>query len=164
MDKDTTILRARELRREDELEASQSLLLELLESHPEDPVVLFEVGGAFDVLEELETAIHYYKEAIQRGLRGDDLRECLICLGINQRALGQFETAVDTLEDAASQLPDSNAVRAFLALAYYSNGQEDEAVRLLLELLLQTTQDEEIKLFADTLDYYKDNLDEVWDE
>ncbi|MCA9971627.1 MAG: tetratricopeptide repeat protein [Anaerolineales bacterium] len=163
MDKEATIRQAQELRRQDELEASQALLLELLDAHPEDALVLFEVGGAYDVLEEVDTAIQYYKEALLRGLRGAERRECLICLGINQRAVGEFETAVLTLEDAAQQFPDSTAIRAFLALAHYSNGDDDKAVQLLLDLLLQTTQDEEIKLFADTLDFYKDNLDEVWE-
>ncbi|VAW33463.1 hypothetical protein MNBD_CHLOROFLEXI01-2566, partial [hydrothermal vent metagenome] len=43
-------------------------------------------------------------------------------------------------------------------------GREDEAVKLLLELLLETTNDKNILAYADPLDYYKDNLDEVWDD
>jgi hypothetical protein len=62
------------------------------------------------------------------------------------------------------RLPDNNSGKVFLALAYYSDGREDESVRLLLELLLQTTTDENILAYADPLDYYKDHLDEVWDD
>ncbi len=164
MDISKTISRARELRREDQLEESQELLLDLLEAHPHDPLVLFEVGGAYDVLGEVETAIEFYQRALDQGLEGPDRQECLICLGINHRGLGDAETAVSILEDAAKQFPDDNSIRTFLALAYYSDGQDDQAVQTLLDVLLKTTKDEAVLAYADTLDYYKDNLDEIWEE
>jgi hypothetical protein len=49
-------------------------------------------------------------------------------------------------------------------LAYYSNEQYEEAVSLLLELVLDTTSDEDILAYADPLDFYRDHLDEVWDD
>ena len=159
-----TIARAKELRREDELDASQEILLELLEEHPNDPRVLNEVGVSYDVMGEEKQAIPYYQKAIKAGLEGDDLQECLVCLGSSHRNVGNFTDAVETLEKAVAQFPDDNSGKTFLALAYYSDGREDEAVQLLLELLLETTRDEKILAYADPLDYYKDNLDEVWDD
>jgi tetratricopeptide (TPR) repeat protein len=159
-----TIARAKELRREDELEASQELLLDLLAENPNDPLVLYEVGGSYDVLGEEKQAIPYYQKAIKAGLDGEDLQECLVCLGSSHRNVGNFDDAVAILEKAVKQFPDDNSGKVFLALAYYSDGREDEAVRLLLELLLATTNDQNILGYADPLDYYKDNLDEVWDD
>lgn len=159
-----TITRAKKLRREDELEASQELLLDLLNQHPKDPRVLYEVGGSYDVLGEEKQAIPYYQKAIKMGLNGEDLQECFVCLGSSQRNIGHFEEAIETLEKAVDEYPDNNSGKTFLALAYYSEGREDEAVKLLLELLLETTNDKNILAYADPLDYYKDNLDEVWDE
>jgi tetratricopeptide (TPR) repeat protein len=164
MQKEQTIAEAKSLRQEDNLEESQNLLLSLLEEFPEDPLVLFEVGGSFDVMGEEEEAIPYYQKAIEAGLSGNDLQECLICLGSNYRILGDYQEAVDTLEDAVNQFPDSGSVKAFLAVALYSNDQFEEAVRLLLTLLLNTTKDEDILAYGDTLDFYKDNLDDVWIE
>ncbi len=164
MDIQETIHRARGLRRDDQLEESQELLLDLLEAHPHDPLVLFEVGGAFDVLGEVETANDYYQQALDKGLDGSERQECLICLGINYRGLGDAETAVSILEDAAKEFPEDNSIRTFLALAYYSDGQDDLAVQTLLDVLLKTTQDKAILTYADTLDYYKENLDEIWEE
>jgi tetratricopeptide (TPR) repeat protein len=159
-----TIARAKELRRADELEASQELLLGLLADHPNDPLVLYEVGGSYDVLGEESQAIPYYQKAIKAGLDGEDLQECLVCLGSSHRNVGNFTEAVETLEKVVDQFPDDNSGKVFLALAYYSDGREDEAVRLLLELLLETTNDPNILKYADPLDYYKDNLDEVWND
>ena len=158
------IERARQLREDDKLEESQDLLLALLEDHPNDPLVLYEVGGSYDVLGEERQAIPYYRQAIAKGLAGEDLQECLVCLGSSYRVIGDFDKAVEILTTAVDQFPDDNSGRVFLALAYYSDGREDEAVRLLLELLLATTTDENILAYAETLDFYKDHLDEIWDD
>lgn len=164
MDKEETIKQAKALRQEDKLDESEELLLALLEEYPDDPLVLFEVGGAYDVMGLEIEAIPYYERAIDEGLEGSDLLECLICLGICQRAIGDFQEAIDALEEAVNQFPDENSSKTFLALVYYSNEQYSESVRLLMDLLLNTTKDEQILSYADTLDFYKDNLDEVWDD
>ncbi len=161
MNKTETIARARQLRQQDQLEASQELLFQLMKQYPDDPLVLFEVGGSFDVLGQEADAIPYYQEAIEAGLSGADLQECLVCLGSSQRVTGQFDEAVDTLEEAVAQFPDNNSGRVFLALAYYSQGEYEAATRLLLSLLLETTQDDDILAYSGALEYYKENLDEV---
>ncbi|MFZ0546005.1 MAG: tetratricopeptide repeat protein [Candidatus Promineifilaceae bacterium] len=164
MDKYIAINEAKVLRRDDRLEESQDLLLSLLEEFPHDPQVLFEVGGSYDVMGLEPDAIPYYERAIQQGLEGTDLQECLVCLGSSYRVVGDSKEAVDILEDAVEQFPENNSSKVFLALAYYSNNQEEDAVRTLLELLLTTTKDENILAYADPLDYYKDNLDEIWED
>ena len=155
---------ARHLRDEDELEESQAILLNLLEKHPDNPTVLYEVGGSYDVLGEERDAISYYEQAYENGLAGDDLQECLICLGSCNRVIGEFEEAVEWLEAAVSQFPENKSGHVFLALAYYSNDQKEAAMRTLLEVLLQTTTNEDILAYADVFEFYKDNLEEVWDE
>ena len=164
MNKSETIERAKELRREDRLEESQDLLLELLEEFPDDPEVLFEVGGSFDVMGLEPDAMPYYRQAIEYGLEGEALTECMICLGSSQRLVGDFQDAVDTLEEAVDDFPQSESAKAFLALAYYSNQQYEESVSQLLDLIIRTTSNEELKAYGDTLDYFKDNLDELWEE
>ena len=155
------IEKARALRRADDLEASQNLLLELMEHRADHPLVLFEVGGSYDVMGEEEMAIPYYRRAIEAGLDGNDLQECLICLGSTLRVVGEYEDSVNFLEQAVVEFPSRKSGRAFLALAHYSNGDVEQAVRELLSLLLETTTDEDILAYADTLEYYKDNLDET---
>jgi tetratricopeptide (TPR) repeat protein len=159
-----TIARAKKMRQEDALEASQELLLNLLDEHPNDSLLLYEIGGSYDVMGEEKQAIPYYQKAIKAGLDGADLQECFVCLGSSQRNIGNFEESIEVLEKAVKAFPDNNSGKTFLALAYYSEGREDEAVQLLLELLLETTNDKDILAYADPLDYYKDNLDEVWDD
>lgn len=163
LDLAATIEAARELRQADDLETSQERLLSLLEHYPDHPLVLFEVGGSYDLMGEEEMAIPYYRRAIEAGLDGDDLQECLVCLGSSLRVVGESDEAVEILEQAVDEFPERNSGRAFLALAYYSNGDYQEAVETLLGLLIDTSNDADIESFADTLSYYKDNLDETLD-
>ena len=162
--KEERLARARKLRHADELEESQEILLDLLEDYPHDALVLYEVGGSYDVMGEEREAIPYYQRAIEAGLEGDNLQECLICLGSSHRVIGQYDKAIAVLERAVEAFPDKNSGQVFLALAYYSDGREDESVQILLDVLLKTTTDKDILAYADPLDFYKDNLDEVWDE
>ena len=164
MNKEDTIERAKELRRDDKLEESQDLLFELLEAFPDDPEVLFEAGGSFDVMGLEPEAIPYYRRAIEQGLDGEVLYECMVCLGSSQRLVGDFDDAVDTLEKASEQFLDNDGAQAFLALAYYSNDQVEEAVSLLLDLLIRTSSSAQLREYAGALEYYKDNLDEIWEE
>jgi tetratricopeptide (TPR) repeat protein len=164
MDIESTLTRAKELRQADELDDSLRLLEELLSEYPDDPQVLFEVGGAYDILGLEVEAIPHYKSAVEEGLEDEDLQECLICLGSCHRAIGEFQESVDILEAFAERFPDNRAGLPFLALAYYSNQNFGEAVSLLLDIVLDTSSDEDIQAYADPLDYYRDHLDEVWDE
>lgn len=157
-----SLARARELRKQDELEESQELLLSLLQDYPEDPMVLFEVGGSYDLIGYADEAISYYEDAIEMGLDGSELQECMICLGISYRGIGNPKHAVEILEEAAEKFPDDSSIKAFLALSYYSNEQYAQAIQQLLDVVLKNESDEQIMAYADTLDYYKENLDEVW--
>jgi len=160
----TKLEEARKLRDEDELEASQEILLALLEDHSDNATVLYEVGGSYDVLGEERDAISYYEKAVEADLEGDDLQECLICLGSCNRVIGEFEDSVQWLETAVKQFPDNKSGHVFLSLAYYSNDQKEDAMRTLMEVLLETTENEDIQSYADVFEFYKDNLEEVWDE
>ncbi len=162
MNKDETIERARDLRDKDELDASLELLLLLKDEFHEDAMVLFEVGGAYDILGMAPDAIPYYEKAMENGLDDPELEECYVCLGTSHRVIGEFEDSVDVLEQAVENYPESYVAKVFLAIAYYGNGQFSESVQALMNALLDTTADEELQSYSDTLNFFKDNLDEVW--
>jgi tetratricopeptide (TPR) repeat protein len=164
MDIEKTIAQAKALRDSVELVESQELLLALLDEMPDDPRVLFEVGGSYDVMGQEAEAIPLYRRAIANGLQGDQLQECLVCLGSSLRVVGDFADAIGVLEDAAVRFPDNRSSGPFLALAYYNDGQHRKAVQLLLDLLLATTSDEDILSYVEPLDFYREYPDNDWGE
>lgn len=158
------VTEARALRQADDLDESQALLMDLLEEYPHHPLVLFEVGGSHDVMGEEELAIPYYRQAIAEGLRGDDRQECLVCLGSSLRVVGEASEAVEVLQQAVEEFPDRASTRVFLALALQADGETDDAVAALLDVILETTADEDIKAFAGAIEYYRDELRGELDE
>ena len=109
--------------------------LALLDEHPGQPDVLYEVGGSYDTAGEEQTALGYYEAALAAGLSGDTLRRCLMQYGSTLRILGRYGESVAALDRALEGWPDSPSVRAFHALALHAAGRSDGAVGELLALV-----------------------------
>jgi tetratricopeptide (TPR) repeat protein len=106
----------------------------LLDRHPGNPVVLYEVGGAHDTAGDEDAACGYYEQALAAGLPGDHRRRCLLQYGSTLRNLGRHAESITVLEQARIEFPDSDSVRLFLALSLHAAGRSDAAVAELLEL------------------------------
>jgi tetratricopeptide (TPR) repeat protein len=107
------------------------------ERGPDDPVALYEHGGAFDSTGRPERAVELYRRALANGLSGPGRRRAVIQLASSLRNLGEVDESVALLsaelEAGSDELDD--AVRAFLALALTSAGREREAVSVALAAL-----------------------------
>ena len=109
--------------------------LALLDEHPGNPFVLYEVGGSYDTAGEEQTALGHYEAAMAAGLSGDPLRRCLLQYGSTLRILGRFEESLAALDRALAEYPDSPSVRAFHAIGLHASGRSDGAVGELLALV-----------------------------
>jgi tetratricopeptide (TPR) repeat protein len=111
--------------------------LALLAEHPNQPEVLYEVGGSYDTDGQEQEALGYYEAAMAAGLSGDALRRCLLQYGSTLRLLGRHEDSVAALDRALAGWPESPSVRAFHALALHWAGRSDGAVGELLALVAE---------------------------
>jgi tetratricopeptide (TPR) repeat protein len=109
-------------------------LLAVLAEHPDDPHVLYEVGGAYDTAGDEDTAAGYYERALDAGLSGDTLRRCLLQYGSTLRNLDRFDDSLAVLDRALSLFPDSESVRVWHALSLHAAGRSDGAVAELMEV------------------------------
>ncbi|HEX5205102.1 MAG TPA: tetratricopeptide repeat protein, partial [Actinoplanes sp.] len=107
----------------------------LLAEHPDHPVLVYEVGGAYDTAGEEETARGYYERALALGLDGDPLRRCLCQYASTLRWLGDLDESLAVLDRARREFPDSDSVRVFRALTLNDAGRPDEAVAELLTVV-----------------------------
>jgi hypothetical protein len=57
----------------------------VLAEHPDDPDVLYEVGGAYDTGGQEAIAAGYYERALAAGLSGEALQRCLLQYGSTLR-------------------------------------------------------------------------------
>jgi tetratricopeptide (TPR) repeat protein len=122
--------------------------LALLREHPDNPVVLYEVGGSYDTAGDELTAVGYYERALEAGLSGDVLRRCLIQYGSTLRNLERFPESLDVLTRARREYPESDAVRVFLALTRYEAGDAGPAVADLVELSVDRIRDGDLPRYA----------------
>ncbi|MEU2779376.1 tetratricopeptide repeat protein [Streptomyces sp. NPDC007162] len=109
----------------------------LLAEHPDHPVLLYEVGGAYDTAGQEETARGYYERALALGLDGDVLRRCLCQYASTLRWLGELDESLAVLDRARGAFPDSDSVRVFRALTLNDARRPDEAVAELLTVVTE---------------------------
>ena len=107
----------------------------LLAEHPDHPVLVYEVAGAYDTAGEEATARQLYERALSLGLDGDVLRRCRCQYGSTLRWLGEYDKSLAALDRARAEFPGSDAVRVFRALTLNDAGRGDEATGELLTVI-----------------------------
>jgi tetratricopeptide (TPR) repeat protein len=107
----------------------------LLAEHPDHPVLVYEVAGAYDTAGEEATARGLYERALALGVDGDTLRKCLCQYGSTLRWLEDYDRSLQVLDQARSEFPDSDSVRVFRALTLLDAGRSDEAVAELMTVI-----------------------------
>jgi tetratricopeptide (TPR) repeat protein len=123
----------------------------LLAEHPDHPVLVYEVAGAYDTAGQEATARGLYERAIALGLGGDALRRCLCQYGSTLRWLGDYDKSLEVLDLARSEFPDSDAVRVFRALTLLDASRGDEAVAELMTVITTHSGATDLGRYADGL-------------
>jgi len=107
-------------------------------------------------------AVEHYRAAIAGDLGDDELRGALLGLGSTYRALGRDAESDRTLREGIERFPDFRPLRVFHALTAYSLGDAREAVRELIEALLESPADPDIHRYRRALAAYAEDLDRSW--
>ncbi|MDD2714943.1 MAG: tetratricopeptide repeat protein [Candidatus Wallbacteria bacterium] len=160
---DTTLENALRLRSEGKLEESRDLLIGLLSNDPRNPALCYQCGWACDCLGLEKEAVPFYENAIRYGLSGADLRGAYLGLGSTLRCLGRYDESLKYLQEGIRHFPEDRALQVFLSLTLYNLNQNNEATRILLLNLIETTGDQNIRSYERALRFYADKLDQKWD-
>ncbi|WP_030156025.1 tetratricopeptide repeat protein [Glycomyces sp. NRRL B-16210] len=101
----------------------------------DDPVALFEVGGAHDSTGYTEAAVGYYERAVAAGLGGVRRRRVSIQMASSLRETGRPEEALEVLaeerERGSDDYDDALAMCEALTLAKLGREREGLSVALL---------------------------------
>jgi thioredoxin-like negative regulator of GroEL len=130
-----------------------NLLRERCAAHPTDPVVLFDLAGAYDMTDreaEAETAYAGVEALGLAGLSSEDQMRWFVQFGSTLRLLGKLNRSREVLLRGLEAFPESQAIAAFLALTEISDGRPSQAARGLLASLLRWG--------AADIDYYRGPL------
>ncbi|MFC9687754.1 tetratricopeptide repeat protein [Kribbella sp. NPDC056951] len=118
----------------------------LLVEHPDNPYVLYEVGGAYDTDGQEEKAVGYYEQALP-SLTGEIRRKCLLQYGSTLRNLDRFDESLEIFKKACAEFPESDSLRVFKALTLHAADRKDKALATLLLVIADRLETPEIKRY-----------------
>lgn len=110
-------------------------------AHPGVGEIAYQVAWELDALGREAEALPHYERALSLGLPPNEHGDALLGLSRALRATGRPDRAADVLESARTQFPEQPEFNAFLALARYDQGRHADAFRLLIDVMLDTTED-----------------------
>lgn len=107
------------------------------ECDPDDPVALFEVGGAHDSTGFTETAVGYYERAVAAGLSGVRRRRVSIQMASSLRETGHPERALELINEEKARGSDEydGALAMCEALTLAKLGRDREGLSVALVAL-----------------------------
>jgi len=108
-------------------------------------------------------AVRFYLKSLDLGIAGLDRRDALLGLGSTYRSLGKYEESKKYFEIGIKEFPDYRPYKVFLALTEFNLKQADVSVKYLLEQLIETTADQEIRSYQKALKFYSTRLSEVFE-
>lgn len=149
------------LREEGHLTEANTLLVDLAARFPNNAQINYQCAWSYDVLGLEKEAVPYYEKAIAQGLPEKDLQEAYLGLGSTYRTIGEYEKSKALLEEAIGKF-EHNGLKVFLAMTLYNLGEHPEAMRVLLRVIAETSQDEDIRTYQKAIAFYSDKLDELW--
>jgi tetratricopeptide (TPR) repeat protein len=159
---DDRLARAVELREAGKLDDALPLLLALREELPGDARVALQTAWAHDSLGLEEQAAQHYVAAIRGDLADDELRGLYLGLGSTYRTLGRDADSERVFREGIERFPDFRPLRVFNAMLDYNLGRPREAVRALIETLLEASDDPTIQRYRRSLSAYAEDLDRSW--
>jgi cyanophycin synthetase len=130
----------------------------LLESHPGDARLLFELASALHRAGEEAAAISTYTEALDRGLREPYRHRAQLQLASSLRVVDRPEEALRVLDDVLEARPSHTAATTLRALVQADLGRERQAVADLVRVVLEGTTDPETQSYRQALLRYAAQL------
>lgn len=148
------LLRANTLREHKSFDETMKFLLTVLQECPRDPRVYFQMGFTHEAMGSELDAAHAYERALQLGLTGPDLMHACLSLGNIYRAHGRLEDSKYALNQGISRFPTYRPYYAYLALTLHDLGDHSQAMKLLLDLVVDCTNDPGLRQHEHALSYY----------
>jgi RimJ/RimL family protein N-acetyltransferase/catechol 2,3-dioxygenase-like lactoylglutathione lyase family enzyme len=138
-------------------------VLNAIKSYPQSADLNYLAASICDAERTEAEAVPFYLKALELGLNGQDRRDALLGLASTYRSLGEYEKSKNTFNLGIQEFPEYRPFYVFLALTQFNLNSSAESIRLLLEQLIETSSDQEIKSYERALKFYSTRLNEVFE-
>jgi cyanophycin synthetase len=147
----------------DDHQARLAAAQELVDGHPGDPRLVFELAGVKDAMGDEQGAIGLYEDALAGGLREPHRHRAQLQLASSLRVVGRTAEAQGLVADVLEARPHNTAALMLRALVQADLGQERQAVADLIRATLEATTDVDTQAYRRALRAYADELAPVTD-
>ncbi|MDC8758413.1 tetratricopeptide repeat protein [Janthinobacterium fluminis] len=154
--------RIRALRKRGQHQAAKKLAEETARLKPQDAELQYEAACVHDYLGLGAAAIPFYQAALAGILPEALQRGAYLGLCSSYRARGRYDEALALINEALSRFPDASALKVFRAIVLYNLQDNKQAMATLLEVLVQTAIDPEIREYERAILLYAKDLDRQW--
>lgn len=151
-----------QLRKEGNVLEALEIFKTLSVNQPSNGDVLYQIAWCMDLLEREKEAAPYYEKAIKLGLNEVDLKGAYLGLGSTYRTIGEYEKALTLFNKALAVFPENNEYKVFRAMVNYNLNKHEEAMKDLLILIAETTNDANILEYKNAIKFYSDKLNQQW--
>ncbi|GAA2744401.1 hypothetical protein GCM10009868_21940 [Terrabacter aerolatus] len=131
---------------------------QLVDDHPGDARLVFELAGVKDAMGDEQGAIGLYEEALADGLREPHRHRAQLQLASSLRVVGRAPEAQGLVADVLEARPHNTAALMLRALVQADLGQERQAVADLIRATLEATTDVDTQAYRRALRAYADEL------
>lgn len=150
--------KAIELRTNKQFKKAEKIFCELISEYPKNGEVFYHYAWLCDNMERELEAYPKYEKALELGLKGEDLEGCYLGLGSTYRCIGKYKKSVAILEKAISEFPQNGEFKVFKAMTLFNLKNYDEAMKILLNLIADTSNDTGIRNYKKAIKYYSDKI------
>lgn len=150
------------LRQQGRYDESRSLLHKLVNDKKLAAKAHLQIAWSYDNEGKESDAIEHYKLALFGPISADERFDALFGLASTYRSLGEYDAALSYFDQTLAEYPQSIEAKPFYAMCLYNIGRHKEAVSLLLELLVNTTNEDSIKDYQKAILLYAKDLDKTW--
>ncbi|WP_421853365.1 tetratricopeptide repeat protein [Marinomonas sp.] len=150
------------LRQSGQYEKSRRLLNTLLSGDDWSAKAHLHIAWSYDNEGKEQEAIVHYESALSGLLSKEERFDALFGLASSYRCIGSYQEALHYFDVTLFEYPNAIEAKPFYAMCLYNLGRHKEAIALLLELLVSTTNDESIKAYQQAIMLYARDLDKCW--
>ena len=159
---ESTIQHAISLRKDGKHQEARNILKVLLQDDNYAAKAHLQIAWSFDNEGKEQEAVEHYRQSLLGRLTRDERFDALFGLASTYRCLGEYERSLSVFEQCIKEYDNSLAIQPFYAMCLHNVGRHNEAMSLLLELLVSTTNSKEILEYQRAISLYAKDLDKKW--
>lgn len=144
------------------LQAFNELLLSL-KKFPQSAELNYLAASICDVERTENEAVPFYLKSLELGLSGNSRRDAYLGLASTYRCLGNYPKSKEIFMKGIEEFPSYRPYYVFLALTENNLGNPETSIKLLLEQIIDTTSDQDIKSYERALRFYSTRLKEIFE-